>query len=252
MHNVKKIFLFLAFYSLGVCCAQTTINLKDVPPPRVIPVPKTTGGSYLIKTKSGQKKIKLQPPETKSADIYSIMQNYTTDHGLAMDAISLGHKNGLFDSKGNLWFGTNGGGVSRYDGQSFTNYTTAQGLVNNIVQCILEDKRGDLWFGTREGVSRFDGRSFTNYTTSQGLPNNTVWAIAEDKTGNVWIGTYGGGLSRYDGKSFTNYTTAQGLASNIILSITEDKTGNFWLGTSGGGYPATMVKPLRIIPPLRG
>ena len=127
--------------------------------------------------------------------------NFTTNDGLALDAIACS----IMDKTGNLWFGTSGGGVSRYDGKSFTNYTTVQGLANNVVLSITEDKTGNLWFGTEEGgVSRYDGKSFTNYTTAHGLANNTIWSITEDKTGNLWFGTEGGGVSRYDGKTFTN------------------------------------------------
>ena len=89
-------------------------------------------------------------------------------------------------------------------------------MANNSVYSIMEDKTGNLWFGTSGGVSRYDGKSFTNYTTAQGLANNIVISITEDKTGNLWFGTAGGGVSRYDGKSFTNFTTEQGLANNTV------------------------------------
>jgi class 3 adenylate cyclase/streptogramin lyase len=135
---------------------------------------------------------------------------------------------------GNFWFGTWGGGASRYNGKSFTSFTTAQGLANNTVWSILEDKMGNLWFGTDgAGVSRYDGKSFTSFTTAQGLVRNIVLSILEDKTGNLWFGT-DGGVSRYDGKSFTSFTTAQGLANNTVGSILEDKMGNLWFGTDGG------------------
>jgi serine phosphatase RsbU (regulator of sigma subunit)/streptogramin lyase len=128
-----------------------------------------------------------------------------------------------------------GGGVSKYDGKSFTTFTTAQGLANNIVLSIAEDKNGNLWFGTQGGgVSKYDGKSFTTFTTAQGLANNSVRSIAEDKNGNLWFGT-DGGVSKYDGKSFTTFTTAQGLANNSVFSIAEDKNGNLWFGTYGGG-----------------
>ena len=85
---------------------------------------------------------------------------------------------------------TDGGGVSRYDGKSFTTYTTAQGLANNSVLSIAEDKSGNLWFGTDGGgVSRYDGKSFTTYTSAQGLANSIVRSIFEDKSGNLWFGT---------------------------------------------------------------
>ncbi len=140
------------------------------------------------------------------------------------------------DIKGNLWFGTYGGGVSRYDGKSFTNFTTAQGLTNNYVSSITQDSKGNLWFGTNGGgVSRYDGKSFTNFTKLQGLVNNNVMSITQDSKGNLWFGTYGGGVSRYDGKSFTNFTSAQGLGNNTVLSITLDGKENLWFGTNGGG-----------------
>jgi ligand-binding sensor domain-containing protein len=158
--------------------------------------------------------------------------NFSTDHGLALDGISSSIK----DKAGNLWFGTYGGGVSRYDGKTFTSFTTTQGLANNGIWSILEDKRGNLWFGTSGGgVSRYDGKTFTNFTTTQGLANNGVWSILEDKAGNLWFGTNGGGVSRYDGKTFTSFTTAHGLAHNGVMSILEDETGNLWFGTNGGG-----------------
>ena len=73
------------------------------------------------------------------------------------------------DKTGNLWFGTQGGGVSRYDGKSFTTFSTTQGLANNWVNNIVEDKAGNLWFGTLGGgVSRYDGKSFILFLPPRG------------------------------------------------------------------------------------
>ncbi len=168
----------------------------------------------------------------QSAAGLGFFTNYTTDDGLTLDAVFCS----LIDQFGNLWFGTAGGGVSRYDGKSFTNFTKAQGLTNNAVFSIAEDKRGNIWMGTYGGgVSCYDGKSFTNYTTAEGLANNIVHCIFEDKKGNIWFGTDAGGLSCFDGKSFTNYTKAQGLADNNIRSIFEDNKGRLWFGTHNGG-----------------
>ena len=164
-----------------------------------------------------------------------LFNNYTSDDGLAMDAINFG-KTTICDSWGNLWFATQGGGVSKYDGKSFITYTTEQGLANNSVRSIVEDKSGNLWLGTYGGgVSKYDGESFITYTSEQGLANNSVFSIAEDKSGNLWFGTNGGGVSKYDGSSFTTYTSEQGLANNSVFSIAEDESGNLWFGTYGGG-----------------
>jgi ligand-binding sensor domain-containing protein/serine phosphatase RsbU (regulator of sigma subunit) len=148
----------------------------------------------------------------------------------------------LQDKFGNLWFGTDGGGVTRYNGESFIHFTEEQGLSNNTVWSILEDKTGNLWFGTSSGISKYDGDSFTHFNEKQGINNNIVYCILEDTKGNLWFGTDGGGVSKYEpsnkeGKvgTFTHFTEKQGLSSNIILCLLEDKSGNLWFGTDGGG-----------------
>ena len=159
-------------------------------------------------------------------------KNYSTEDGLALSSVSCG----FTDKAGNLWFGTEGGGVSRYDGTSFKNFTTMHGLASNVVKSVMEDRSGNMWFGTvGGGVSCYDGISFTNFTTAQGLGNNTVWSIKQDMKGMIWFGTEDGGVSRYDGKSFTTYTTAHGLPDNSVRCILEDRKGNLWFGTQKGG-----------------
>nr|MBA3683402.1 SpoIIE family protein phosphatase [Bacteroidota bacterium] len=110
-----------------------------------------------------------------------------------------------------------------------------QGMNSPYVNCILSDKNGNIWFGTKGGVSRYDGRSFVHYTEKEGLSNNSVLSILEDKAGNLWFGTEGGGACRYDGKTFTIFSEDEGLSSNTVLSIIEDRKGNIWFGTNGGG-----------------
>lgn len=170
--------------------------------------------------------------------------NFTTDNGLALDAVSCS----ATDRFGNLWFGTYGGGVSRYDGKSFTSFTTAQGLAKNMIWSILEDKHGNLWFGTYGGgVSCYDGKSFTSLTTTQGLADNVVYSITEDKAGNLWFGTEQG-VSRYDGERFSTYTTEQGLTDNVVHCILQDQAGNIWFGTDRGGVSRFDGKSFVSIP----
>jgi ligand-binding sensor domain-containing protein len=134
-----------------------------------------------------------------------------------------------------------GSGVYYSDGKSFRNYTTKQGLANNEVTCIYEDKSGTIWFGTQGGVSRYDGKSFRNYTTREGLPSNDVNSIIEDKTGKFWFGTRGYACI-YDGKTFTILTNfafsifnnKDGTHFMNVRSIIEDKKGNIWLGGIDG------------------
>ncbi|KIC93705.1 sensor histidine kinase [Flavihumibacter solisilvae] len=156
--------------------------------------------------------------------------HYNTEQGLPLSFTWWGYK----DKNGNLWFGTDGGGVSRYDGKSFTNFNTTQGLAGYSVYDIKEDKAGKFWFATGNGVSCYDGKSFTNFTVADGLPDDVVYSIAVDRKGNLWFTTNSGGVSRYDGKSFKNYTTKEGLAGNTVFGVTEDKNGKLWFGTNEG------------------
>src|SRR3989441_11935606 len=78
-------------------------------------------------------------------------------------------------------------------------YTVADGLPNNVINKIVRDSRGFLWFCTGEGLSRFDGYSFTNYGVDQGLPHTTVNDFLETRGGELWIAT-NGGLVLFDPK----------------------------------------------------
>jgi len=140
--------------------------------------------------------------------------------------------NVLEDRRGNLWLASTDSGVYYYHGKSFQHFTTREGLANNQVICIYEDKTGNIWFGTGGGVSRYDGKSFLNFATKQGLSNDDVTTIIEDKTGKFWIGTRGVACV-YDGKTFT-ILTHNGSTFKNVWSIIEDKKGNIWLGGSDG------------------
>ena len=161
----------------------------------------------------------------------SNLQNLDVDQGMASSyIISI-----LEDKRGNLWFGTWGSGVSRYDGTNFTHFTEKEGLSDDQVLCMAEDNSGNIWFGTWSGgISRYDGQSFTHFTEKEGLSNNTLWAIFKDTRGNLWFGTQNG-VSQYDGQSFTHFTKKEGLSNYAVWAITEDKYGNLWFGTKGDG-----------------
>ncbi|MEP1790902.1 two-component regulator propeller domain-containing protein [Reichenbachiella sp.] len=143
------------------------------------------------------------------------------------------------DAKGNMWFGTYGGGVTRYNGNTFTTFTVDEGLPNNIIVTILKDREGNLWFGTDgSGISRYDGNTFTNYSIEQGFAGIYLETITEDQDGDIWFGTNGGGLSRFSKRGtkefFTNYTTKNGLSDNSVWASLMDVSGNLWFGTRNG------------------
>ncbi|UYQ95011.1 hypothetical protein MKQ68_07875 [Chitinophaga horti] len=128
------------------------------------------------------------------------------------------------DKAGIIWLGT-GGGVSRYDGKSFRNFTTRDGLTNNDVHAIVQDETGKIWFGTRGDITIYDGKTFTTLTDKDGKTFRNVWAMIKDKKDNIWFGA--DGLGRYDGSAFTQIDQ---MGAGVII---QDKKGNVL--TSIGG-----------------
>jgi len=147
------------------------------------------------------------------------------------------YRKALQDRKGNIWFASFGGGVSKFNGKSFFHYTENEGLSSNLVECILEDRQGNIWFGTYGGgVTKYDGKYFSYFNESNGLSSNYVIAMLEDKNENIWFATDNeGGVVKFDGNSFFVYKTENGLSSNMVISLSEDKQGNLWFGTYEGG-----------------
>ncbi|MEQ1805144.1 MAG: two-component regulator propeller domain-containing protein [Burkholderiaceae bacterium] len=90
---------------------------------------------------------------------------------------------------GSVWAGTWGGGVARFDGKAWRNFTVTDGLAGNIVYSIAQESGGALWFGTDNGVSRYDGSHWVTLRVADGLLDRHVYAIAIAPDGDVWVGT---------------------------------------------------------------
>ena len=154
----------------------------------------------------------------------------------------------LEDKKGNFWLGSIGSGVYYYDGKSFQNYTTRDGLAGNSVNAIYEDRTGNIWVG----ASRYDGNSFRNFTAKDGLTNSNVNSIIEDKNGNIWtcsesaespawVGIQTGNIqawaiSRYDGNSLSSQrpTVTEIANRGMIFGFLIAFDGSIWFGDFNG------------------
>lgn len=96
------------------------------------------------------------------------------------------------DSEGVVWCGTWGGGLARFDGKTWRNYTVADGLPGNHVFMLHKDLDGKMWIGTNNGLARREGDKFVVMTTEQGLFSNNVFSMATGPGGDQWIGSFGG------------------------------------------------------------
>lgn len=144
------------------------------------------------------------------------------------------------DSKGNLWFGTLGEGVVRYDIKTLTCFSNPDGFYNNTVYAINEDENGNLWFGTDRGVYKYDGKTFRNYDQKDGLSHIDISrkSILVDKSGTIWVGTHGG-VFLYDPSADSNGGQSFSLFKQLppinVAGIMEDRSGNIWFASSNKG-----------------
>ncbi|MEO5562541.1 MAG: two-component regulator propeller domain-containing protein, partial [Chitinophagaceae bacterium] len=118
----------------------------------------------------------------------------------------------------------------------YSRLTAEDGLSNNSVQCILQDKRGIMWIGTNGGLNRYDGSAFIQYSilSQPALTNSVVTALMEDEKGNIWIGTENG-LNILDPVANTirrfihQNGTAATLPQGPVRVIQKMKDGHVWI-----------------------
>ncbi|WP_290701003.1 two-component regulator propeller domain-containing protein [Lacinutrix sp.] len=150
------------------------------------------------------------------------------------------------DKKGNIWFGRDNYGASKFNGNSFVHFTTKEGLNSNNVQSIVEDNKGNIWIGTRVaekdnldtdrrfgigGLNKYDGHKFINFPEIKGLNESDVYSIYNDNSNNLWISTTSKGVYNYTDNGFVNYKVP---TSTIVFL--KDIKENIWLGCAGGLY----------------
>ncbi|MGB5528360.1 MAG: two-component regulator propeller domain-containing protein, partial [Ignavibacteriaceae bacterium] len=136
---------------------------------------------------------------------------------------------------------------------NFKSLSTKDGLSNNKVVALLQDKTGFLWFGTEDGLNRFDGYEFKVYRNNpqdtNSISDNNIWSLFEDSEGNIWVGTKSGELNRYDVKKdiFEHWEIkSENIPENSVNEIYRDKNGIVWIGTYQSGLYRLDIKTGKI------
>ena len=132
-----------------------------------------------------------------------------------------------------------GAGYMRFD-----HLTVMDGLSENSVQAIHQDRQGFLWFGTQEGLNQYDGYDFTVYKADPSDPSALsdafITAIVEEPSGSLWLGTYYGGLNRFDPQTgaFEHFlpdaNDPRALPSERVNALLLTTAGQLWVGTRTG------------------
>lgn len=144
----------------------------------------------------------------------------------------------------------------------FENISVEDGLSSYFVNCIYQDSRGFLWFGTKDGLNRYDGFTFIKYHSSSvdstSISHNYVNAICEDPSNTgLWVGTRDG-LDRlfpqFDTLTreidvresrFVHFSTEiegkSTLSENSINCIYQDNSGSLWIGYEDGKLDQLIV-----------
>ncbi len=121
---------------------------------------------------------------------------------------------------------------------SFRHLTIADGLSQNSVSAIVQDRRGFLWVGTKDGLNRYDGHAFLTFHHDPfdrgSLSDGEVTSLLVDGGGTLWVGTRRGGLNRFDRRREAFHRHAGG-PRRAITSIREDASGYLWIGSDGEG-----------------
>lgn len=124
---------------------------------------------------------------------------------------------------------------------NFQKLSTSDGLSNNLIYDIIQDKTGFIWIATDNGLNRFDGYEFkifrSNPNNENSLADNSVWSLAEDKDGKLWIGTKSGWLHCYDPakEKFTKWYIASDITKENTITVIYPEDDKIWIGTYRSG-----------------
>jgi ligand-binding sensor domain-containing protein/serine phosphatase RsbU (regulator of sigma subunit) len=196
--------------------------------------------------------------------------NYSVEDGLSQNQVLSIYQ----DHKGYIWIGTNGGGISCFDGKKFTTINEQNGLASNIVYGVKQDDKGVYYIATTNGITVLKNGVYRNFNDAKGLKNNMVFDLLpkgeevwlataggmcifkndsiypftqdsllasipifrlyEDNKNQVWCGSITKGAFKLSNGQLTNYNKESGLLHNFVRAFVEDEHENMWIGSAAG------------------
>jgi ligand-binding sensor domain-containing protein/serine phosphatase RsbU (regulator of sigma subunit) len=121
----------------------------------------------------------------------------------------------------------------------FENYRMPHLTTYFTVTSLIEDRKGNLWFGTYNGgIYKYimsESRMEVIDLPKKGIPSNFVYCLTEDRKGRIWVGTFGGGIAVFEGDSVRKFNVENGLKASKIYDIIEDVEGNMLIADQDNG-----------------
>lgn len=175
--------------------------------------------------------VQLKEPISRDKNPYSFI-SHGKPQGLSHDDIVNFHE----DHQGNMWIGSYGGGIMRFDGNNITHYNKTPGGEIPETSQIIEDQDHNIWVATTKGLYRFDGfNTFFYNATDGGLLHDALYSLQIDVSGNLWMSYWNGGISMFDGRWFHHFSTQQGLSIETAQILQSDLAGNIWVSSLEDG-----------------
>lgn len=140
------------------------------------------------------------------------------------------------DPDGDLWVGTNGAGLHLLREAAFRVYDRSDGLSNDQVLAVMEDKDGSILAGANCGpLGRVDHDKAATLTGTGFPDTGCVWSLLRSSDDSLWMGTWGAGLLRAREGHITAHRPESGFADAVVLALFEDRQRSIWIGTISGG-----------------
>lgn len=223
----------------------------NMPPGQVTSLAQDKNGNLLIGTSGGA--ISRYTIKTKSFQALVTpgdLNNINSRSGVPNFIYTM-----LEDKTGNIWASVFNFGVCRYTTATgkVTVFNASNGLTENKIKSIYEDKEGNILLGTLgAGVDVFSGEKFISFSDANGLVSNFVHSICQDRGGRYWFGT-NWGVSIYNpaetgAKAFKALGMEEGLPARVVNSVVADRNGDLWIGTWAGKVAKYSLQQGRIVP----